>query len=145
MRRSVTCLHLHKETGRKYIKAMWRCKWKHRFVKCNFVLLWYLIFMWFSLFIFGSAGSSLLHGLFCSRGSGDCSLAAVCRLLIVAPSRCGARALGARLQQLCCTGFVAPRRVESSRSGMGLVSPVLPGGLFTTEPPGKLCITYLIK
>ena len=85
------------------------------------------------------------RGLFCSCGK--CGRLSSCNVQTSDCSGfpwCGARALGTRLQCLWCTGVVAPWRVESSQSGIELVSPVLAGGLFTTEPPGKLCITYLI-
>ena len=35
------------------------------------------------------------------------------------------------------SGLAAPRRVGSSRSEVGPVSPASAGGFFTTEPPGK--------
>ena len=47
--------------------------------------------------------------------------------------------LGARAWalQLCCTGLVVPRQVESSQTGTELVTPALADGFLFTVPPGK--------
>ena len=94
-------------------------------------------FIYFILFIFVRVESSLLPaGFSLVAASGGISC-------------CGARALGARAQQLWLkgsraqaqylwrTGLVAPQHVGSSGTRAWPVSPALAGGFLTTAPPGK--------
>ena len=97
--------------------------------------IWFDLIFKFCLFIFGCAGSPLLHRLFSRCGEwGHCSLVAVLRLLTAvascfgtwAPrhtglSSCGTWAQqlwlpgsGAQPEQLSCMGLVAPRHVGAS-------------------------------
>ena len=108
----------------------------------------FLIFTY--LFIFGSAGSSLLHRLFsscgeqglhssCSAWASHCSVfcCGVKLLGCVGFSTCVSWALetmfnscGAGAQLLCSMW-------DLLGSGIKLVTPALAGRFFTTEPPGK--------
>ena len=109
--------------------------------------------LFLKLFIFGCAGSSLLHGLFSSRGKQgllsscgvwashcggfsrraawahglrSCSLQALGRL----------RSCGAQAQPLCGMR-------DLPRPGMEPVSPALAGRIFTTQPPGRPdCLSF---
>ena len=58
-------------------------------------------------------------------------------------SRCGPRALEHRLIR-CDTGaYLLLSMWDLPGSGIELVSPALTGTFFTTEPPGKPCISVL--
>ena len=91
------------------------------------------------LFMFGSAGSSLLHGLFSLRG--ERGLLSGCSGW---PSHCSSFSCGS--QTLGCRGFSSCGSQayllhgiwDLSRSGLEPVSPALEGGFFTTEPQGCL-------
>ena len=86
------------------------------------------------LFIFGCAGSSLLHVGFSlvvvSRG---CSLAAVCGFLLL-------WSVGSRAHRLDCCGvqdWLLSGTWDLPRSGVEFISSALAGVFFTAEPPGK--------
>ena len=87
----------------------------------------------FCLFIFGYAGSFLLHGLSLAAASRGSSLVVVKGLLLLwhMVSR------GHRLQQLNCKGLAALWHVRSSQTSIKPIFPALAGRFFTTEPPGK--------
>ena len=59
----------------------------------------------FYAFIFGCAGSSLLHELFSVAVRRINSLIALCRLLIAMASHCRAQALGQAGFGICSPGF----------------------------------------
>ena len=114
----------------------------------------------FILLIFGCAGSSLLCGLFSSRGEqgplsscraqafhcGGFSCCGAWASVVAARglSSCGSQTLEHRLSSCGALGFQLPCRVwDLPRSGIEPLSPALAGGLFTTEPPGNLPSGFL--
>ena len=84
--------------------------------------------------------------------SGGYSLVAVCGFLIAVVSLAEhGRALGhagsswsAWAQYLEHKDFVVPRQVGSCQTEIKPVSPAMAGRFFTTEPPGKPCIYFLM-
>ena len=65
-------------------------------------------------------------------------------LIVVASLCCGARALGARAQQLWRTDLVAPRHVGPYRTRARTRVSALAGGFLTTVPPGK-SVCFILK
>ena len=106
----------------------------------------------FNFIIFGCAGSLLLLGLFSSCSKWGYSLAqymgfSCCRAWALGCVGSGAAApwLRAQAQELRCMGSGAPRRRDLPWLRIETMSPVLAGGFFTTEPPGKPWGKYLIS
>ena len=110
----------------------------------------YVDFFFFSIlftwFIFGCAGSLLLHQSLSRCGEGRLLFVAGHRLLIAAAFSLQSRALGVRasvvvecrLRSLWCTDSGAPE-VCGNLPGPGIepASPALAGGFLTTGPPGE--------
>ena len=94
-------------------------------------LLCFFKFNFSLLFIFGGAGSLLLHRLFSS-----CGKQGLLSSFGVWASRC--RALECSDSVIMGTGSVA--LWDLPRSGIKPVSPALVGRFFTTEPPGKFSL-----
>ena len=101
-------------------------------------------------FIFGSARSLLLSGLFSSCGRGAGLELWVCRLLIAAASLVADPGLwgmrlpqlqllgsGAHAQWLRLSGLLLLGMWHLPRPDMEPMPAALAGGFFTTEPPGK--------
>ena len=95
------------------------------------------------LHIYDCAGSSLLSGLFysCSLQASCCSGFSCClawTLGSVGFTSCGSRAVEHRLNSCGPWASLLLSLWDPLRSGIKPMSPVLAGGFFTTEPPGKL-------
>ena len=114
-------------------------------------------FIYFILFIFCCVGSSSLSTVFLQLWRVGLLFVAVCRLLIVVASSCGAQALGIQASVVVARGLSScgSRAVEHRlsscgaraqllrgmwdlpRPGLEPVSPALAGRFLTTAPPGK--------
>ena len=92
----------------------------------------------------GCAGSSLLPGLLPTvlLGFSCCRAQALGR---VSFDSCGYRALEQRLHNCGAQAQLFLGMWDLSGSGMEPASPALAGGFLTTEPPGKLCASFLKK
>ena len=110
------------------------------------------------LFVFGCAGSLLLHaGFFLVVARGGCSPVLVLRLLTVAGffcygtlalgfsgfSSCSPQALDHRLSSCGALASLLCSMGDLPRSGIELMSLTLAGGFFTSEPPGKPPLVYV--
>ena len=103
------------------------------------VVIFFLIYMYTYIFIFGCAGSLLLLGLFSSCDEqGPLFSCAACASHCSGFSCCRARALKHLGFSSCDSQTQWPRGMLSlSGPGIEPVSPVLAGRFLTTGPPGK--------
>ena len=122
------------------------------------------LFVYIILFIYGCAGSSLLHRLFSSCGEWELLFVAVWGLLTAVASLVaehgfwGSQASVAAMRGLSSGASQAPEHSHSScgtwarlllhmwdlpRPGIEPVSLALAGRFFTTEPPGKPCLNVI--
>lgn len=102
-------------------------------------LCWHIYNIYNVIYIFGCVESSLLWWVFSLVVvSGNYSLVAMCRLLIVVTSLVTAQTPGASVVVACelssCgnTGLVAPPNVDSRTQGLNLYLSTLAGKFFTT-------------
>ena len=101
-----------------------------------------LIIFFLSVFLWGSAGSSLLHSGASGSGFSCCGARAVGHSGF---KSCGTWPLGSRAQaqSLWLMGLVVCGTWDLPRSGIKPVSPAVAGRFFTTEPVGKPLVSPL--
>ena len=101
-----------------------------------------MLLILFIYLYFGSAGSSILGGLFsaCGAWASRCGGFSCCQAQALGPvgfSSCSSQALDHRLNSGAALAQLLQGMWDLPGSVIEPTSPALAGGFFTTEPPGR--------